>query len=88
MLRTAFGWIFLTAVFIAALRTLDKLGIPRATFYRSARFICMSDEKVHHLEQAARCRRLAAQVNDPETVSRLIKLAAEYEARAAKAVRE
>ena len=37
---------------------------------------------MHHLEQAARCRRLATQVNDPETVSRLIKLAAEYEARA------
>lgn len=42
----------------------------------------MSMEKLHLLEQAARCRRLAAQINDPETVSRLIKLAAEYEVRA------
>jgi hypothetical protein len=44
----------------------------------------MSEEKIHFLEEAARCRRLAARINDPETVVRLIKLAEEYEAKAAK----
>ena len=44
----------------------------------------MSDEKIHFLEEAARCRRLAARINDPVAVTRLIKLAEEYEAKAAK----
>ena len=44
----------------------------------------MSDEKIHFLEEAARCRRLAARINDPETAARLIKLAEENEAKAAK----
>jgi hypothetical protein len=42
----------------------------------------MSDEKTHFLEEAARCRRLAARIN--EAVARLIKLAEEYETKAAK----
>jgi hypothetical protein len=44
----------------------------------------MSDEKTHFLEEAARCRRLADRINDPETVTRLIKLAEEHEAKAEK----
>jgi hypothetical protein len=43
----------------------------------------MSDKKIHLLEGAARCR-LAARINDPEAAARLIKLAEEYEAKAAK----
>lgn len=44
----------------------------------------MSDERTHFLEEAARCRRLAARINDPEAVTRLAKLAEEYEAKAEK----
>jgi hypothetical protein len=40
--------------------------------------------KIQFREDAARCRRLAAGINDPEAVTRLIKLAEEYEAKAAK----
>ena len=44
----------------------------------------MSDEKTHFVGEAARCRRLAARINDPEAVIRLTKLAEEYEAKAEK----
>ena len=44
----------------------------------------MSDEKTHFLEEAARCRRLAARINDTEAVTRLVELAEEYEAKAEK----
>jgi hypothetical protein len=36
-------------------------------------------EHVGLLEQIARCRRLAKEVSDPETVRRLLALAIEYE---------
>ena len=44
----------------------------------------MSEEKTHLLDEAARCRRLAAGINDIAVATRLIKLAEEYEAKAAK----
>jgi hypothetical protein len=44
----------------------------------------MSDEKTHLLEQAERCRRIARSITDAETIAKLIKLAEEYEACAAK----
>jgi hypothetical protein len=46
----------------------------------------MNDEKIHFLEEAARSRRLAARINEPEAVARLFKLAEEYESKAAKKV--
>jgi hypothetical protein len=44
----------------------------------------MSDEKSRLLAQAERCRRIAQALTDAETVERLIRLAEEYEAQAAK----
>jgi hypothetical protein len=41
------------------------------------------DEREALLQQAARCRRLAGAINDPETAAKLQALAADYEARAA-----
>jgi hypothetical protein len=43
----------------------------------------MSDEKRRLLEKAERCRRIAGSITDAERVARLIKLAEEYEAKAA-----
>jgi hypothetical protein len=43
----------------------------------------MSGEKRRLIEKAERCRRIARSINDAETVARLIKLAEEYEAKAA-----
>jgi len=43
----------------------------------------MNDEKCRFLKKAERCRRIAGSINDAEAIARLIKLAEEYEARAA-----
>ncbi|MGX1167081.1 hypothetical protein AB7M16_003347 [Bradyrhizobium sp. USDA 372] len=39
----------------------------------------MEDEKTRLLDEARRCRRLAAAITDPEVVERLTALAEEYE---------
>jgi hypothetical protein len=44
----------------------------------------MYKEKAALLEQAARCRRIADQINHPEAAENLRAMAAEYEARAAR----
>jgi hypothetical protein len=43
----------------------------------------MEDESRRLIEQAAKCRRIASSINDPEWVQRLNALADEYEAKAA-----
>ena len=44
----------------------------------------MSDEKSHLLKEAQRCRRIAQSITNAETIARMIQLAEEYEAKAAK----
>jgi len=43
----------------------------------------MSDEYTRLIEEASRCRRLAASINDREAASKIEALAADYERRAA-----